>query len=217
MPALSRRETLQICGATTALALTGCTDPVMSRIRECAHSIPAEPAGGGDGFPTLSVAEAMPKAIREEYSAAVWVETQYSDSEVAKLCIEVLNERHESREDVWGSTPPFSSYRGEHTEHDAAMYIVPSPPEGTHAGISHVDAVEDVYTAGADLAEPIEGCWPVENVASNDIASSVSLGPCESFDKTYSVYAAAENDGCLPTGRYRFDGSYWGFDVRVEE
>lgn len=216
MSARSRRKTLQICGATTALALTGCTDPVMARLRECAHSIPDEPAEGGDGFPTLSVAEEVPKAIREEYSAAVWVETQYSDSEVAKLRIEVLNERHESREDVWGSTPPFSSYRGEHTDHDAAMYIVPSPPR-THAGISHVDAVEDESTAGDDLTAPIDGCWPVENVASNDIAISVSLGPCESFGETYSVYPAAENDGCLPSGRYRFDGSYWGFDVRVEE
>jgi hypothetical protein len=157
----------------------------------------------------------MPKSIREgEYSAAVWVSQQYSEQSVAKIEVEVLNDGNSSRNDYWGPTPPFHGYHGSKIDDDAAMWVAPSPPLDSEAGIEHVEAASN--DQAGDLSEPVDGCWQIKSVSSPDYEQQVQFRPCEKMQQTYSVYAGADNNGCLPEGTYQFEGTYWGFELLVE-
>jgi len=90
------------------------------------------------------------------------------------------------------------------------------PPDGSHAGINHTKRVENDRNPSGDLSSPVDGCWQVNGVGSNDIALTRSIRPCGTLEQTYSVYADADNGNCLPAGRYQFEGTYWTFDLRVE-
>jgi len=208
---MNRRKLLISAAAGGVAALAGCADPLFTVINSCSHSIPSEPSSAAsDGFPTISVAEEMPKSIREgEYSAAVWVSQQYSEQSVAKIEVEVLNDGNSSRNDYWGPTPPFHGYRGKKIDGDATMWVAPSPPPDSEAGIEHIETASN--DQAGDLSEPINGCWQVKGVSSPDYEQQIRFRPCEKMRQTHSVYAGADNNGCLPEGKYRFEGTYWGF------
>ena len=213
---MDRRELLTSASAGGMAVLAGCADPLFTATNSCSHSIPSDlHSTASDGFPTISVTEEMPKSIREgEYSAAVWVSQQYSEESVAKIEIEVLNDGNSSREDYWGPTPPFNGYRGDKADGDATIWVAPSPPLDSEAGIEHIETAPN--DQGGDLSEPIDGCWQVKSVSSPDYERQIQFRPCEKMQQIYSVYAGADNDGCLPAGKYQFEGVYWGFELLVE-
>ena len=215
---MDRRKLLASMSAGGMVAFTGCTDPLFTIINSCSHSIPdRQESSASDGFPTISVSEEMPKQIRDEYSAAVWVDQQYSSQELAKLQIEVINNQNSTQENSWGPTPPFSGYRGEQINGEGVLWVVPSPPTGPHAGITHVDTAQKDYDPDEELSAPIEGCWKIEGVGYNSIARRRTVDPCASLTQKYLVYADATTGECILPGEYRFKSEHWEFTLDVEE
>jgi len=215
---MNRRQLLAYAGTGSIGTLAGCADPVFQVINSCSHSMPDEQnSTASDGFSTISVVDEMPKQIRDRYSVAVWVDQQYSAESIAQLRIEVLNNQDSTQEDGWGPSPPFSGYQGEHLERETVLWVAPSRSPGkNNAGIIHVESAQADYGPTEDLSAPIDGCWQIQGIGADAIENKLSLRPCEKFARTYSVYADSDNQGCIPSGQYRFETGRWGFDLLIE-
>ena len=188
-----------------------------------AEDVEMEPAG--DSFPELSVeGDKIPDDHESGLAAFIQLTRQYTANTPAQLQIDLMNRSEQPREVTFGASPPFSRYRSDHEQRNA-IYIVPA--ERTHVYIEHVN---NKYEANADPEEPIDDCWQIEDIERNDLAHSKTLEPCETLTETYSIFASADNDDCLPAGGYRFESSWvnspgaevefsvdWGFTLTVEE
>lgn len=189
-----------------------------------AEDVEMEPAR--DGFPEMSVeGDEISDDHENGLTAFVQLTRQYSANAPAQLRIDLTNQSGESREVTFGASPPFSQYQGDHLERDAVIHIAPA--DRTHVGINHVN---DEYEVHDGLEEPIDDCWQIEDIESNDLAHIKTLEPCETLTEIYSIFASADNDDCLPGGAYRFESSWgnspgaevefsvdWGFTLTVEE
>lgn len=60
--------------------------------------------------------------------------------------------------------------------------------------------------------EPVEsGCWRLaDEIAIPEYYGIVSLAPAERTERRLGVWGSADGEGCLPTGRFRFETQYAG-------
>lgn len=207
---------------------TSDSTPTEDDHEECdpSHQADEEPESAQDGFPELTVEDdEIPEDHESGLTASVQITRQYSGDAPAQLRVTVMNRSGEPRDVTFGPTPPFSDYRGNHIERDAVAHIVPE--NRSHVNIVHPDDKND---EDEDPAEPIDNCWQIVGVQRDDLAQLETLDPCESLSETYSIFASADNNDCLPAGEYQFESHWyndpgtdpefsvdWSFRLSVEE
>ncbi len=177
---------------------------------------------GMDDAPTLYEVDAEVTMFESDYplTSTADVVSHATEETPARVEIGLTNTGDDALRKSLGATPPFSDHSAERIDGDATAYL--APDSRRQFGIDHVD--EDV---GADEnpPAPIDGCWVVEGVGHNLIATNPRLEPGEEITETYSVFADVDNDGCLPAGTYRFEeptgdagtDSPWVIDLIVKD
>lgn len=129
-----------------------------------------------------------------------------TSQEPAQLQIRFTNEAKTERQFRFGSSPPLSSYTGEHSNGIDELVLI---PENT-SNISIKDRNDDTNLKLIP-EKPREGCWRVEDqIISQDVLVPRTLKANESLTETYTVLAGADNEPCISAGKYRFAGGFEG-------
>lgn len=152
--------------------------------------------------------------------ATVKVVSHATEATPARIKIGLTNAGDTTRRIALGATPPFTAHRAERVDGNAVAHL--APDSRRNFGLVHVN---DDVSPGENPSAPIDGCWIVEGTGMDYIATKPPLEPGETLSDTYSVFANADNEDCLPAGTYRFEetsadfgtSSPWVIDVVVKE
>lgn len=209
-----RRRTVLAFGSSLLAGCTGISSEDESTETPPSRTTERRPRGR---FPEVSVAA---DAVAHEREVAVEAEAERSFTEArpARLVVRFTNTADRTRRFFLGSSPPFSSYTGSHTDEDAKLVLVPDTREDTFvADPPEQTADEDTETASRHRlvpVEPIGGCWYAGKVVGSvDVRRPTELRPGETIRERYTLLGHPLNEQCLPTGEYRFeDERYFGTD-----
>lgn len=161
-----------------------------------------DPAPAGDGFPSLSIADDPgPDGPGRGMTVAVGIVDQYTAEQPARLQVDLINASSDDRPVNFGASMPVDSFQSQATDRGARAFL--APEDEVH--VSAVPAGED--EVAEHPSSPVDGCWTIGAVAHADLTQGGTIPPNYVLSNQYDIYAAAENDGCLPPGAYRFEQS----------
>ena len=158
---------------------------------------PETPPVPGEEFPTVA-ATATASSNRTDLRASARCVRAFSRNSPAQVRVVLSNVGNESATVGFGAHRPLTRYAAVHEKSTAELYLVPErfEEEGTFRPASG-DADEKSETAS--------GCWQLDTWGYDDVIRHEVIDPCESISGRYAVFAAGDNDGCLPAGRYHIE------------
>lgn len=160
-----------------------------------------------------------------DFSLTARVTSQFTRTSPTRLEISLTNEAAETREFLFGASPPFSRIFPE-----GPSRVVLIPEANDH--ISPISAGDDQDDDTSDRTRnlipthPSNGCWKLQtDIAVFGSGTRMTLDPGETIRESYAVLGGSGGVRCLPAGQYRFeapnyrgeDRSWGGLAVTLEE